>query len=242
MASLRVFCRPPRSLSHTSNCVSSEGSVAPGPFSRAVMKLSGTPTTTHTPPARPLPSDALRRRWREPEVRALRRHVDVRLVGTRRGKQSGRKEARPDDQGSVFSHHGRSALSVDDSRQCTVRVTHCTTEQGGKGSASDIAERSTLKDREIRLALRHRAAACRSRQVSSAHPTRPRRATARGQRSLLQARTEMRGSSCSPEKGRSIVEPAAVSPFAAWENFYVIVGSSAAALTGLQFVVVVLEI
>lgn len=31
-----------------------------------------------------------------------------------------------------------------------------------------------------------------------------------------------------------------VSPFAAWENFYVIVGSSAAALTGLQFVVVVL--
>lgn len=29
-------------------------------------------------------------------------------------------------------------------------------------------------------------------------------------------------------------------PFAAWETFYVIVGSSAAALTGLQFVVVVL--
>src|SRR5437763_12990284 len=44
----------------------------------------------------------------------------------------------------------------------------------------------------------------------------------------------------SPEKGRSIVEPTAVSPFAAWESFYVIVGSSAAALTGLQFVVVVL--
>jgi len=36
------------------------------------------------------------------------------------------------------------------------------------------------------------------------------------------------------------VEPTVVSPFAAWENFYVIVGSSAAALTGLQFVVVVL--
>ena len=36
------------------------------------------------------------------------------------------------------------------------------------------------------------------------------------------------------------MEPAAVSPFAAWENFYVIVGSSAAALTGLQFVVVTL--
>ncbi len=31
-----------------------------------------------------------------------------------------------------------------------------------------------------------------------------------------------------------------VLPFAAWENFYVIVGSSAAALTGLQFVVIVL--
>jgi len=36
------------------------------------------------------------------------------------------------------------------------------------------------------------------------------------------------------------VEPTALSPFAAWESFYVIVGSSAAALTGLQFVVVVL--
>src|SRR5205807_2595488 len=67
-----------------------------------------------------------------------------------------------------------------------------------------------------------------------------RRATARGRRSLLRARTELRGSSRSPEKGRSIVEPTAVSPFAAWENFYVIVGSSAAALTGLQYVVVVL--
>ena len=31
-----------------------------------------------------------------------------------------------------------------------------------------------------------------------------------------------------------------MSPFAAWESFYVIIGSSAAALTGLQFVVVVL--
>jgi hypothetical protein len=30
------------------------------------------------------------------------------------------------------------------------------------------------------------------------------------------------------------------SPFAAWDSFYVIVGSSAAALTGLQFVVIVL--
>jgi hypothetical protein len=36
------------------------------------------------------------------------------------------------------------------------------------------------------------------------------------------------------------VEPSAVSSFNAWESFYVIVGSSAAALTGLQFVVIVL--
>ena len=36
------------------------------------------------------------------------------------------------------------------------------------------------------------------------------------------------------------MESAALSPFSAWESFYVIVGSSAAALTGLQFVVVVL--
>jgi hypothetical protein len=36
------------------------------------------------------------------------------------------------------------------------------------------------------------------------------------------------------------MEHVAMSPFAAWESFYVIVGSSAAALTGLQFVVIVL--
>ena len=36
------------------------------------------------------------------------------------------------------------------------------------------------------------------------------------------------------------MEPAVVSPFAAWESFYVIIGSSAAALTGLQFVVIAL--
>lgn len=36
------------------------------------------------------------------------------------------------------------------------------------------------------------------------------------------------------------MEPAAISPFNAWESFYVIVGSSAAALTGLQFVVIAL--
>jgi hypothetical protein len=37
------------------------------------------------------------------------------------------------------------------------------------------------------------------------------------------------------------METAAASPFSAWESFYVIVGSSAAALTGLQFVVVALS-
>ncbi len=36
------------------------------------------------------------------------------------------------------------------------------------------------------------------------------------------------------------MERAALSPIAAWESFYVIVGSSAAALTGLQFVVIAL--
>src|SRR5881396_388600 len=43
-----------------------------------------------------------------------------------------------------------------------------------------------------------------------------------------------------PSHGRPIVEPTTLSPFSAWESFYVIIGSSAAALTGLQFVVVVL--
>src|SRR3989442_13195803 len=42
---------------------------------------------------------------------------------------------------------------------------------------------------------------------------------------------------CLPSQGRSIVES---TPFSAWESFYVIIGSSAAALTGLQFVGVVL--
>src|SRR5438105_7497913 len=41
-------------------------------------------------------------------------------------------------------------------------------------------------------------------------------------------------------KGGSIVQEAAVSPLAAWQNFYVIIGSSAAALTGLMFVVITL--
>ena len=39
----------------------------------------------------------------------------------------------------------------------------------------------------------------------------------------------------------SVVEPTALSPFAAWESFYVIIGSSGAALTGLQFVVIALS-
>jgi hypothetical protein len=42
-----------------------------------------------------------------------------------------------------------------------------------------------------------------------------------------------------PNNEVSIVEPT-LSPLGAWESFYVIVGSSAAALTGLQFVVIVL--
>jgi hypothetical protein len=37
------------------------------------------------------------------------------------------------------------------------------------------------------------------------------------------------------------MEPAGLSPLVAWESFYVIVGSSAAALTGLQFVVMTLS-
>jgi hypothetical protein len=37
-----------------------------------------------------------------------------------------------------------------------------------------------------------------------------------------------------------IFDEAAISPLARWENFYVIVGSSAGALTGLQFVVIAL--
>jgi hypothetical protein len=37
------------------------------------------------------------------------------------------------------------------------------------------------------------------------------------------------------------MEQAALSPLAAWESFYVIIGSASAALTGLQFVVIVLS-
>jgi hypothetical protein len=45
---------------------------------------------------------------------------------------------------------------------------------------------------------------------------------------------------CYPTEGSAILPEAAVSPLVAWESFYVIVGSSGAALTGLQFVVMAL--
>ena len=41
-------------------------------------------------------------------------------------------------------------------------------------------------------------------------------------------------------KGGFIMQEAAVSPLATWQNFYVIIGSSAGALTGLMFVVITL--
>src|SRR2546428_14082642 len=41
-------------------------------------------------------------------------------------------------------------------------------------------------------------------------------------------------------KGGSIMQEAALSPLATWQNFYVIIGSAAATLTGLMFVVITL--
>ena len=41
-------------------------------------------------------------------------------------------------------------------------------------------------------------------------------------------------------EGGSIMQEAAVTPLPAWQNFYVIIGSAAAALTGLMFVVITL--
>src|SRR6266581_6442865 len=41
-------------------------------------------------------------------------------------------------------------------------------------------------------------------------------------------------------KGVSIMQEAALSPLATWQNFYVIIGSAAATLTGLMFVVITL--
>jgi pyridoxamine 5'-phosphate oxidase-like protein len=47
---------------------------------------------------------------------------------------------------------------------------------------------------------------------------------------------------CSPPlHRRSLMEQAALSPFAAWESFYVVIGSSSAVLIGLQFVVITLS-
>jgi hypothetical protein len=37
-----------------------------------------------------------------------------------------------------------------------------------------------------------------------------------------------------------MIQETTASPFSVWESFYVIIGSSAAALTGLQFVVIAL--
>src|SRR6266436_5622658 len=41
-------------------------------------------------------------------------------------------------------------------------------------------------------------------------------------------------------KGGSIMQEAVLSPLATWQNFYVIIGTAAATLTGLMFVVVTL--
>jgi hypothetical protein len=42
-------------------------------------------------------------------------------------------------------------------------------------------------------------------------------------------------------KGESIMQEVAVSPLTTWQNFYVIIGSAAATLTGLMFVVITLS-
>src|SRR5258708_30877634 len=41
-------------------------------------------------------------------------------------------------------------------------------------------------------------------------------------------------------KGGSIMQEAVLSPLATWQNFYVIIGTAAATLTGLMFVVITL--
>ena len=41
-------------------------------------------------------------------------------------------------------------------------------------------------------------------------------------------------------KGESIISEALLAPLAAWQNYYVIVGTAAATLTGLMFVVITL--
>src|SRR5205809_5707655 len=74
-----------------------------GEYDREVLRVDrlirriGVAGGIDAPTARPLPRGALGRGWHDPEGRAVRRHADFRLVGTRRGQQSGRNEARPDD-------------------------------------------------------------------------------------------------------------------------------------------------
>ena len=41
-------------------------------------------------------------------------------------------------------------------------------------------------------------------------------------------------------KGESIISEALLAPLAAWQNYYVIVGTAAATLTGLMFMVITL--
>src|SRR5258708_5652679 len=43
-------------------------------------------------------------------------------------------------------------------------------------------------------------------------------------------------------KGESIMQEAVLSPLATWQNFYVIIGTAAATLTGLMFVVITLMV
>jgi hypothetical protein len=61
------------------------------------------------------------------------------------------------------------------------------------------------------------------------------------QRDGLESTTEQLAAlAASPANGETAIQEAAMSPLAGWENFYVIVGSSAGALTGLTFLAVTL--
>src|SRR6266566_5239602 len=82
--------------------------------------------------ARPLPGDALGRRRRHPEVRALRRRAEARLVATSRGQQRDPDQARPDDEVSLVSHHGVPLSSV----RCS-RLQQHHAMRGGKVGASE---------------------------------------------------------------------------------------------------------
>jgi hypothetical protein len=66
---------------------------------------------------------------------------------------------------------------------------------------------------------------------------------------LVEAKSSHRASSaladeastvCSSIERRIIMSEAVLAPLAAWQNFYVIIGSAAATLTGLLFVVITL--